>query len=193
MAASPGAPASCKRPIVGHAPPCDPSPYQAMTHSQLDFTTSRLIDLALAEDVGGGDVTSSLTIPVGWQGRGTQLAKAAGVISGLDIVGEVFRRVDPAITFTTLVADGDAVVAMTPIATVEGPARSLLTTHGGACCAQPFAASLRGGHRHRALCRRGTSNGGTHSRHAQDDTGPACTGEGRSASRRRAQPPLRTD
>ena len=52
-------------------------------------------------------------------GAGRLLAKAAGVISGLDVAGEVFRRVDPAITFTQLVADGDVVAAMTPIATVE--------------------------------------------------------------------------
>ena len=101
-----------------------PPPYHPTV---LDFSTSRLLDLALAEDVGGGDVTSSLTVPAGRQGRGTLLAKAPGVISGLDVAGEVFRRVDPAIAFTPLVADGDAVLAMTPIATVEGPARSLLT------------------------------------------------------------------
>lgn len=104
--------------------PYHPSPRHPIT---LDDTTSRLIDLALAEDIGGGDVTSSLTVPAGRQGRGTLLAKAPGVISGLDVAGEVFRRVDPAIAFTSLVADGDAVVTMTPIATVEGPARSLLT------------------------------------------------------------------
>jgi len=101
-----------------------PPPYHLTV---LDFSTSRLLDLALAEDVGGGDVTSSLTVPAGRQGRGTLLAKAPGVISGLDVAGEVFRRVDPAITFTPLVADGDPVPAMTPIATVEGPARGLLT------------------------------------------------------------------
>ena len=39
---------------------------------------------------------------------------------------EVFRRVDPAVTFTPLVVDGDRVEAMTPIARVAGPARSLL-------------------------------------------------------------------
>lgn len=104
--------------------PFHPSPYHPTV---LDFSTSRLLDLALAEDIGGGDVTSSLTVPAGRQGRGTLLAKAPGVISGLGVAGEVFRRVDPAITFTPLVADGDAVPAMTPIATVEGPARSLLT------------------------------------------------------------------
>jgi nicotinate-nucleotide pyrophosphorylase (carboxylating) len=88
--------------------------------------TLAVIDLALAEDIGGGDITSTVTVPVGRQARGRLLAKAAGVISGLEVAGEVFRRVDPAIAFTPLVADGDVVAAMTPIATIEGPARSLL-------------------------------------------------------------------
>ena len=60
----------------------------------LDYTTSRLIDLALTEDIGGGDVTSALTVPAGRQASGRLLAKAAGVISGLNVAGEVFRRVD---------------------------------------------------------------------------------------------------
>jgi nicotinate-nucleotide pyrophosphorylase (carboxylating) len=58
--------------------------------------------------------------------QGTLLANAPGVISGLGVAAEVFRRVDPAVTFTPLVADGDRVAARTPIARVEGPARSLL-------------------------------------------------------------------
>jgi len=82
--------------------------------------------LALAEDIGGGDITSTLTVAAGRRARGRLLAKAAGVVSGLEVAGEVFRRVDPTIVLTPLVADGDAVAAMTPIATVEGPARSVL-------------------------------------------------------------------
>jgi nicotinate-nucleotide pyrophosphorylase (carboxylating) len=93
---------------------------------QLDSSTSRLLDLALAEDIGGGDITTTLTVAAGRQAGGKLLTKAAGVISGLEVAGEVFRCVDPAIVFTPLVADGDAVAAMTPIATIEGPARSLL-------------------------------------------------------------------
>ena len=92
----------------------------------LDSTTSRLLDLALAEDIGGGDVTSMLTVPAQRRARGTILAKAPGVISGLDAAGEVFHRVDPTISFTPLVADGDGVAPMTPIATIEGSARSVL-------------------------------------------------------------------
>ncbi len=67
-----------------------------------------------------------LTVEAGRRAWGRLLAKAAGAISGLEVAGEVFRRVDPTIVFTPLVADGDVVAAMTPIATVGGPARSLL-------------------------------------------------------------------
>jgi Quinolinate phosphoribosyl transferase, N-terminal domain len=87
---------------------------------------TRLLDLALAEDIGGGDITSTLTVAAGRQARERLLAKAAGIISGLDVAGEVFRRVDASVVFTPLVTDGEAVAAMTPIATIEGPARSLL-------------------------------------------------------------------
>jgi len=72
-------------------------------------------------------VTSTLTVPGARQARGRLLAKAGGAISGLDIKDEIFRRVDPAITLAALVADGDSVVAMIPSATVEAPARRLLT------------------------------------------------------------------
>jgi nicotinate-nucleotide pyrophosphorylase (carboxylating) len=85
-----------------------------------------LIDLALREDIGGGDITSLATVPADVQAQGTLLAKAPGVISGLEVAGEVFQRVDPAVIFTPLVHDGQQVAAMTPIATVGGPARSLL-------------------------------------------------------------------
>lgn len=85
-----------------------------------------LLDLALREDLGGGDITSMATVPPHTDARGTLLAKAPGVISGLDVARDVFRRVDRAIDFSPLIADGDRVDPMTPIATVSGPARSLL-------------------------------------------------------------------
>lgn len=87
-----------------------------------------LIELALREDIGGGDITSLATVPAAVQARGTLLAKAPGVISGLEVAREVFRRVDPMVTFTALVQDGQRVDAMTPIATVAGAARSLLAS-----------------------------------------------------------------
>jgi nicotinate-nucleotide pyrophosphorylase (carboxylating) len=86
-----------------------------------------IVELALAEDIGTGDVTTLSTVPAGRRATGTMLAKQEGVISGLDAAVYVFWRVDPAIVFTPLVADGASVTSGTIIARLEGPARSLLT------------------------------------------------------------------
>ena len=116
-----------RRPDTPSSPVPTPGGLFPVTRTRLDSSTSRLLDLALAEDIGGGDVTSMLTVPVERYVRGTILAKAPGVISGLEVAGEVFRRVDPTTSFTPLVADGDPVAAMTSIASIEGSARALLT------------------------------------------------------------------
>lgn len=85
-----------------------------------------IIDLALAEDIGTGDVTTLATVPANQWASGTMLVKAAGVISGLDAAAHTFRRVDPAIVFTPLVRDGDRVEPGRIIAELAGPARGLL-------------------------------------------------------------------
>ncbi|MEZ4561168.1 MAG: carboxylating nicotinate-nucleotide diphosphorylase [Thermomicrobiales bacterium] len=85
-----------------------------------------LIELALAEDLLGGDVTTAATVPTDAQAQATLLAKAPGVISGLDAAQEVFAQVDPTLEFVPLVADGDVTPAMTPIARVAGNARGIL-------------------------------------------------------------------
>lgn len=86
-----------------------------------------IVDLALHEDIGTGDITTLATVPASSQACGTILAKQAGVISGLEVARFVFERVDAAIAFEPLVTDGQHVPAMTPLARVSGPARSLLT------------------------------------------------------------------
>lgn len=86
-----------------------------------------LIELALAEDIGTGDVTSLATVPADRLAEGVMLAKATGVLSGIDVARQVFLTVDPTITFTPLLADGEALSHRTDIANVSGPARSLLT------------------------------------------------------------------
>lgn len=85
-----------------------------------------IVDLALAEDLGTGDVTTLATVPADRQARGAMLVKASGVISGLEAAAYTFRRVDPAIVFTPLVKDGDAVEHGKLIAELSGPARGLL-------------------------------------------------------------------
>jgi nicotinate-nucleotide pyrophosphorylase (carboxylating) len=86
-----------------------------------------LVARALAEDVGTGDVTSSLTIGAGQRARGVVLAKGALIVAGLDIAAETFRQCDAAAIFTTRRPDGTACDAGTIIAEVTGQARALLT------------------------------------------------------------------
>jgi nicotinate-nucleotide pyrophosphorylase (carboxylating) len=98
-----------------------------MSNSVPGFGWEAIVDLALAEDIGTGDITTLSTVPPETEATGRLLAKQAGVISGLVVAAWVCQRVDPAIVFQPLVADGDRVTPMTAIARVSGPARSLLT------------------------------------------------------------------
>lgn len=82
---------------------------------------------ALAEDVGGGDVTSLATIPESAAAQGLFKAKSAGVVAGLEVAAEVFRALDSSCRLTTHVVDGQSVDRGTPIATVTGPSRVVLT------------------------------------------------------------------
>ncbi len=66
-----------------------------------------LIDRALAEDVGDGDATSETTVAIEARARATITQKAPGVISGLPVAEEVFRRVDPGATIERLGPEGE--------------------------------------------------------------------------------------
>lgn len=86
-----------------------------------------LIELALAEDIGSGDITTLATVPADRQATGNLLVKQPGVISGLAVVAAVYERVDPRVVVVPLVADGTAVEPGTIVATVSGPAQALLS------------------------------------------------------------------
>lgn len=88
---------------------------------------TRVVAAALQEDVGAGDVTSVATVSPATLLSGQMLAKEAGVLAGLFVACEVFAQVDPAITLSALVEDGDLVDAGTVIARVQGHGPSLLT------------------------------------------------------------------
>jgi quinolinate synthase len=87
----------------------------------------RLIDLALAEDLGPGDATSEAVLPADLILRGHIVAKQAGVVAGLPIVGAVFSQVDPALTLACRVQDGTRVRPGDRVAEVSGPARAMLS------------------------------------------------------------------
>ncbi|HET7035056.1 MAG TPA: carboxylating nicotinate-nucleotide diphosphorylase [Thermomicrobiaceae bacterium] len=86
----------------------------------------RIVELALDEDIGLGDVTSQATVPRERQARGIFLAKSDGVVSGLRVAEAVFQQVDPTIDFTPSVRDGERISRGETLASVAGPARSLL-------------------------------------------------------------------
>ena len=91
------------------------------------MTTEELIDAALAEDVGDGDVTAEATVDAGVRGRATITQKAPGVISGLGVAEAVFRRLDPAAEIDRLGPEGEWREAGAGVLRVEGSARALLT------------------------------------------------------------------
>ena len=86
-----------------------------------------IIRLALAEDVGRGDLTSEATIPADAWADAEILQKAPGVVAGLPVVTLVFALFDPRVTVTATVDEGSWADERRVVARLHGPARSLLT------------------------------------------------------------------
>ena len=83
---------------------------------------------ALLEDLGrAGDITTNATIPAMKQARAVIAARQPGIAAGLDLAKAAFRLLDPALSFETRIADGTAVTPGAILATIEGPARALLS------------------------------------------------------------------
>ncbi len=91
----------------------------------VDALTRRAIALALEEDFGPGDVTSSL-IDADATGRATVLVKSPLVLAGQDAFVEVFRQVDASMTVRFDVPDGTALSPGDSAGEVSGSARSIL-------------------------------------------------------------------
>ena len=86
----------------------------------------RLINFALEEDLGVGDHTSVSSIPANLEREGFILAKEVGIVAGLEVACEVFRRVDAKLECETLVEDGDHVEIGTRVMRIMGSARNIL-------------------------------------------------------------------
>jgi nicotinate-nucleotide pyrophosphorylase (carboxylating) len=87
----------------------------------------RLIDLALEEDIGPGDVTTQALIPPDLQGEAHIRAKAALVVAGLPVAARVFHKLDAEIGFSAAVADGQEVAKGSVLARLTGPVAAILT------------------------------------------------------------------
>ena len=86
-----------------------------------------LIDLALAEDLGSGDVTSRYFIPEGRRACAFVAVREDGVVSGVELAARVFSKVDSTLVVEILISDGSRVAAGALLIRVEGSARSILT------------------------------------------------------------------
>ena len=86
-----------------------------------------LIKTALKEDIGPGDITTDNLVDPDLEGKGVIIAKEPFVIAGLDVVGQVFQRLDSKVIFKPVYSDGDAVKDGETIASVEGKLRALLS------------------------------------------------------------------
>jgi len=86
----------------------------------------KIIELALAEDLGQSDVTSEILIPPDLVGKAYILVKEEGVIAGLEVAEKVFRHVDPTLKVEILIKDGAKVKAGDITANVSGAVISIL-------------------------------------------------------------------
>ncbi len=88
---------------------------------------TRLIDMALAEDIGTGDITTDYLISRHSQGRGIIVAKEDLVLCGLDIAKTVFQRLDPTVHLHSAHKDGAEIACGETVLVLEGSLRALLT------------------------------------------------------------------
>ena len=88
----------------------------------------RLIDLSFAEDIGDGDHTTLSCIPDDAMGKSKLLIKEEGILAGIEVAKEVFRRFDPGMKVTVYINDGAHVKPGDVAMVVEGKIQSLLQT-----------------------------------------------------------------
>ena len=88
----------------------------------------KLIDLAFAEDIGDGDHTTLSCIPDMAMGKSRLLIKESGILAGIEVAKEVFRRFDPTMKVEVFMPDGTAVKPGDVPMMVEGRVQSLLQT-----------------------------------------------------------------
>lgn len=90
------------------------------------MTIEEIIMQALIEDIGSGDHTSLSTIPKNATGKARLLVKEDGILSGMKIASDIFRKVDSRIKFSPHMEDGDEISVGDIAFEVEGPSASIL-------------------------------------------------------------------
>jgi nicotinate-nucleotide pyrophosphorylase (carboxylating) len=111
-----------------------------MPQPPLPSDLAAIVARALEEDIGPGDVTAGL-VPAEYRARATVVSREAAVLCGAAWFDAVFAQLDPAVSVTWAVHDGDPITAGLELCRLAGPARSLLS---GERTALNFLQSLSG-------------------------------------------------
>jgi len=90
-------------------------------------TIDHLIDLTFEEDISTGDITTQTLISPALETSAILLAKADGVLAGVEIARRVFQKLDPEIKFKTIIKDSSPLLNGDIIAEIKGKARAILT------------------------------------------------------------------
>jgi nicotinate-nucleotide pyrophosphorylase (carboxylating) len=98
-----------------------------MIFPQYSANLEKLIDLALEEDIGSGDITTDCLVPPDAMGQAEIRAKEELVVCGLEIARRVFQRLDPKVHFLPACQDGRIVTADGVFITLQGRLAGLLT------------------------------------------------------------------
>lgn len=86
----------------------------------------KIVDAALEEDLGPGDITTNALISPDLLGKASALVKADGVLAGIEVFAQAFMRLDPSVEVRILVYDGCQIHSGDIVATVSGPMASIL-------------------------------------------------------------------
>lgn len=92
-----------------------------------DSRVGRMIENALFEDIGFGDITSESLIGEDQLGSAEFIAKESGIVSGMDVAKVIYGIVDGQVTFEQSVMDGALVERGVSLGRIHGPVRSILT------------------------------------------------------------------
>lgn len=99
-----------------------------MAQIQLDLSEiNQILENALREDIGSGDITTNLLFPYDAECRAIILAKEEGLVVGLPIAEMVFRKLDKDIVWSEEKKDGDKVEPNQVMAEISGSQKSILT------------------------------------------------------------------
>ena len=116
-------------------------PVQPLSPRPPPVDLSRVVGLALAEDLGVGDLTTRAVVAPEARGEACFVAREEMVLCGLPVMAEVFAQLDASVVLSPLAGEGDDVAAGQPVAALAGPLGPMLT---GERVALNFAQRLSG-------------------------------------------------